>query len=162
MSKAITRFLRHDQPAPRGSDEEIHYSDIVEECRKKKKFEKRFQYCLNPNTSNQFLYFRAIQRHSGDNAIDPVLQDNVLLPKGFTEYIYHVGNASELISIVRNGLIPGGKSLKRGRQAVFFTTETPTEDVYGMEKVRAILRNQGSRHTRILGNAFKIQYVGAI
>ena len=26
------------------------------------------------------------------------LQDNVLLPKGFTKYIYHVGNANELNS----------------------------------------------------------------
>ena len=53
---------------------------------------KRFQYCVNPNSSNQFLYLRAIQGHSGDNACDPALQDNVLLLKGFTEYIYHIGN----------------------------------------------------------------------
>ena len=70
---------------------------------------KRLQYCLNPDSPNQFLYLRAIQGHSGKNAIDPVLQDNVLLPKGFAEYIFHVGNASELNSIIRNGLIPGGK-----------------------------------------------------
>ena len=49
------------------------------------------------------------------------------IPKGFTEYIYHVGNASELNSMIRNGLIPGGTSLKRGRQAVFFTTVNPME-----------------------------------
>ena len=55
-----------------------------------------------------------------------------MLPKGFTEYIYHVGNANELNSIIRNGLIPGGNSLKRGRQAVFFTAVNPMEDVYGM------------------------------
>ena len=29
-------------------------------------------------------------------------------------------------------------------------------------KLRAVRRNQGSRHTRILGNAFKIRYVGAV
>ena len=84
------------------------------------------------HTVNQFLYFRAIQCHSGDNAIDAELQDNVLLPKGFTEYIYHVGNASELNSTIRNGLIPRGKSLIRGRQAVFFTTVNPMDDGYGM------------------------------
>ena len=66
---------------------------------------KRFQYCLNPNSSNQFLHLRAIQGHSGESAVD------------------HVGNANELNSIIGNGLILGGKSLKRGRQAVFFTTE---------------------------------------
>ena len=57
---------------------------------------KSFQYCVNPNSSNQFLYLRTIQGHSGDNAVDPALQDNVLLPKGFTEYMHHVGNASEV------------------------------------------------------------------
>ena len=89
---------------------------------------------MNPNSSDQFLYLGAIQGHSGDNAVDPALQDNVLLPKGFTEYIYHVGNANELNSIIRDGLIAGGTSLQRGRQAVFFTTVSPMEDVYGMEE----------------------------
>ena len=56
-----------------------------------------------------------------------LLQDHVLLPKGFTEYIYHVGNASEINSIIRSGLIPGGRSLKRGRQSVFFTFTNPME-----------------------------------
>ena len=52
--------------------------------------------------------------------------------KEFTEYIYHAGNASELNSMIRNGLIPGGTSLKRGRHAVFFTTVNPMDDGYGM------------------------------
>ena len=55
---------------------------------------KRFQYGLNPNSSRHILYFRAIQGHSGDHAVDLELQDNVLLPKGFTEFIYHVWNVS--------------------------------------------------------------------
>ena len=78
------------------------------------------------------MYFRATQGHSGDNATDPALQDNVQLPKEFTEYIYHVGNASELNSIIRNGFIPEGKSLKRGTQAVFFSTVNPMDDGYGL------------------------------
>ena len=77
---------------------------------------KRFQYCLNPNSSRHISYFGAIQGHSGSAAIDPELQDNVLLPKGITEYIYRVGNVSEVHSIIRSGLIPGGQSLKRERQ----------------------------------------------
>ena len=121
VSKVITRLQRHDQSVPRGSDGAIHYSDIIEECRKQKfddtsqwsledwistlgkggGAKKRFQCCLNPNSSNQFLYLRAIQGHSGDNAVDTELQDNMLLPKGSTEYNYHVGNASELNSIIR-------------------------------------------------------------
>ena len=93
---------------------------------------KRFQYCVNPNSSNQFLYLRAIQGHSGDNAIDPSLQDNALLPKGFTEYIYHVWNASEVNSIQRNGLIPEKEKASRKEDKVF-TTVNPMEDGNGME-----------------------------
>ena len=71
---------------------------------------KRFQHCVNPHSFNQFLCLRAIQGHSGENAVDPTLQDKVLLPKGFTEYIIHVGNVSEVHSTIRCGLISGGKA----------------------------------------------------
>ena len=74
---------------------------------------KRFQYCSNPSSSRQILYCRSIQRHSGGIAIDPELQDHVVLPKGFTEYIHHVGNVSEMYSIIRSGLILGGQSQKK-------------------------------------------------
>ena len=94
----------------------------------------RFQYCLNPNSSRHISYFRAIQGHCGGIAIDPELQDKKLLPKGFTEYIYHVGNVSEVHSIIRSGLIPGGQSLKRGRQPVFFTMINPLGDDTSMEE----------------------------
>ena len=66
---------------------------------------------MNSNSSNQFLYLRAIQGHSGQSATDPALQDNVLVPKDFTEHICHVGNANELN---------------------FFTTVNPMEDENGM------------------------------
>ena len=155
VSKAIIRLLRHIQSVLRGSDGAIHYSDIIDECRKKKYDDAsqwlledwistlakgggaktRSQHCVNPNSSSHFLYLRTIQGHSGGNAVDPALEDNVLLPKGFTEYIYHVGNANELNSIIRNGLIPGGKSLKRRRPAVFFTTVNPMEDENGLGEI---------------------------
>ena len=90
VSKAITRLLRHDQTVPRGMDGAIQYNESIEECRKKKfdgasqwspedcfstlagggGAKNSFQYCLNPNSSNQFLYLRAIQGHSGVNAVD--------------------------------------------------------------------------------------------
>ena len=44
---------------------------------------KTFQYCLNPNCLHNFLFLRAIQGHSG-STINLALQDNVLLPEGFT------------------------------------------------------------------------------
>ena len=90
--------------------------------------------CHTRHTSKHFLYFRTIQGHSGGNTIDPELQDNVLLPIEFTEYFDHVRNFSEMHSIIRSGLIPGGRSLKRRRQSVFFTPVNPMNDDKGMEE----------------------------
>ena len=84
---------------------------------------KRFQYCLNPNASKHFLFFRSIQGHSGDNLVDPAMQDNVLLPEDFTKYIWHIGNVSEIHSITRSGLFPEKKSQKREAIPVFHCRE---------------------------------------
>ena len=86
---------------------------------------KRFQYCQDHFSADTFLYLRAIQGHSGGNQIDPAVQDNVLLPSDFAEYIYHVGSSLDMHSIILSGLMPGGKDVKRGRQTVFFTAVNP-------------------------------------
>ena len=97
---------------------------------------KRFQYCLKPDEPERLLYLRIIPGHSGrahsENApLDPVLNDNVLLPMNFTRYVHHVGHGNELRSMVRNGLIPGGFSTKTGRSAVFFTVVDPMDGKRG-------------------------------
>ena len=51
----------------------------------------------------------------------PELQDNVLIPNDFFEYIYHIGCAINLHSITNSGLIPGGQNLSK-RQTVLFTS----------------------------------------
>ena len=94
---------------------------------------------MNPDSSKHSLYFRAIQGHSEGNLDDPALQDNVLLPEDFTKYIYHVGNVSEIHSTIRSGFFPGGRSLKRDRQFVFFTAVNPTDDKQSMEEIRCDL-----------------------
>ena len=86
---------------------------------------KRFQFCLNPNSSKHFLHFRATQGHSGGSLVDPTLQDNVLLPDVVAEYIHHIGNAHDVHSIIQGGLIRGERSLKRNRQSVCFTAVNP-------------------------------------
>ena len=83
----------------------------------------RFQCCTY--TSGEILYLRALQGHSGRNFIDPALQDNVLIPNNFFEYIYHVGCAVSVHSITNSGLIPGGQNSRRARQTVFFTAVNP-------------------------------------
>ena len=84
---------------------------------------KRFQYCTD-SSGQEILYLRALQGHSGRNLVDPSLQDNVLIPNDFFEYIYLIGCAINLHSITNSGLIPGGQNLSK-RQTVFFTSVDP-------------------------------------
>ena len=83
-----------------------------------------FQYCTD--SSGEILYLRALQGHSGRNLIDPSLQDNVVIPNDFFEYIYHVGCAINLHSIINSGLIPGGQNLSK-IQSVFFLRVNPID-----------------------------------
>ena len=85
---------------------------------------KRFQYCTD--SSGTILYLRALQGHSGRNLIDPSLQDNVIIQSNFFQYIYHVGCAINLHSIINSGLIPGGQNLNN-RQTVFFLPLDPMD-----------------------------------
>ena len=66
---------------------------------------KKIQYCTD--SSGTIVYRRALQGHSGRNLIDPSLQDNVIFQSNFFQYIYHVGCAIDLHSIISSGLIPG-------------------------------------------------------
>ena len=86
---------------------------------------RRFQYCTD--ISGTIVYFRALQGHSGRNLIDPSLQDNVVIQRGFFQHIYHIGCAFNLHSIINNGLIPGGQNSSK-RQTVFFLPIDPRDE----------------------------------
>ena len=62
----------------------------------------RYQYCTD--SSGAILYLRALQGRSGRSLIDPTLQNNVVIPDGFFKYIYHVGCAINLHSIINSYL----------------------------------------------------------
>ena len=85
---------------------------------------RRYQYCTD--VSGIIIYFRALQGHSGRNLIDPSLQDNVVIQRGFFHHIYHIGCAFNLHSIINNGLIPGGQNSSK-RQTVFFLPIDPRD-----------------------------------
>ena len=85
---------------------------------------RRYQYCSDD--SGRILYLRALQGHSGNNLIDLALQDNVVIGSGIFPYVYHIGCAFNLHSIINNGLIPGGQDLSR-RQTVFFLPIDPRD-----------------------------------
>ena len=85
---------------------------------------KGFQYCTD-SSGQEIFYLRALQGHPGRNPIDPSLQDNVLIPDNFFEYIYHIGCAISLHSIKNSGWIPGGQNSSKERQTVFCTAMNP-------------------------------------
>ena len=87
---------------------------------------KIFQYCTD-SSRQEFLYLRAPQSHSGRNPIDPTLQDKVLIPNNFFEYICHIGCAVSLHSITNSGLIAGGQNSSKERQTIFFTAVNPMD-----------------------------------
>ena len=72
-----------------------------------------FQYCTDPS-GQEILCLRALQGHSGRNPIDPSLQNNVLIPDKFFDYIYHIGYAINSHSTMNSGLIPRAK-FKQGK-----------------------------------------------
>ena len=89
---------------------------------------KRFQYCTD-SSGQEIIYFRALQGHSGRNTIDPTMQDNVLIPNNFFEYICHIGCAVSLHSITNSGLIAGGQNSIKEKQTVFFTAVNPMKRI---------------------------------
>ena len=141
VSKRLTTLLRHGD-LPREEDGAIEFWRL-EDCLQnhfvrsqhwsdekwKSKMaggggnKKRFQCCTDPS-GQEILFLRALQGYSGRNPIDPSLQDNVLIPNDFFEYIYHIGCAINLHSITNSGLIPGGRNLSK-RQTVFCTSVDP-------------------------------------
>ena len=144
LSKKVINLLRHNQTLQREDDGAIqfykinfylrnHHSQIQVWSDDRWKAclaaggdsKRRYQYCSDD--SGTILYLRALQGHSGSNLIDPTLQDNVVIESGIFHYIYHVGCAFNLHSIINNGLIPGGQDLSR-RRTVFFLLVDPRDE----------------------------------
>ena len=110
---------------------------------------KRFQYCTD--ASGTIVYFRALEGHSGRNLIDPSLQDNVIIQSNFFQYIYHVGCAFNLHSIISSGSIPGGQSSSK-RQTVFFLPVDPMDKSH---KDPDVIDLSVPRHAHYLHKAWK-------
>ena len=143
VSKKVISLLRHNQTLQREQDGAIEFYRIKFYLRNHSSqvqhwsddrwkaclaagggSKRRYQYCSD--NSGRILYLRALQGHSGNNLIDPTLQDNVVIGSGIFHYIYHIGCVFNLHSIINNGLIPGGQDLSR-RQTVFFLPVDPRD-----------------------------------
>ena len=131
VSKKLIDLLRHAR-IQREDDGAIEFWRI------KDNLQEHFLYChhwsddkwkktmTRGGSFGAILYLRALQGHSGRSLIDPTLQDNVEIPTDFFHYIYHVGCAINLHSIINSGLILGGQNLSN-RQTVFFLPMDPMD-----------------------------------
>ena len=143
LSKKVISLLRHNQTVQREKDGAIEFYRIKFYLRNHSSqvqhwsddrwkvclaagggSKRRYQYCSD--NSGRILYLRALQGHSGNNLIDPTLQDNIVIGSGMFHHIYHIGCAFNLHSIINNGLVPGGQDLCR-RQTVFFLPIDPRD-----------------------------------
>ena len=168
LSKKVINLLRHNQKLHREQDGAIHFYKIKFHLRDYLLpiqnwsddrwldclaagggSKRRYQYCSDYLGS--IIYLRALQGHSGDSLIDLALQDNVLIGPGVFPYIYHVGCAFNLHSIIGNGLIPGGQNLSR-RQSVFFLPVDPRDEDH---KDPENIDYSVPRHARYLQNTWK-------
>ena len=159
VSKKLINLLRHGS-LPRDNDGAIeflrfkdylqnhflychHWSDEKWKSSMAGGHKKRFQYCAD--SSGTILSLRALQGHSGRNLIDPSLQDNGVIPDAFLKYIYHVGCAINLHSVINSGLIPGGQSLSN-RQTVFFLPVDPDTIDLGAPRLAQCMHKAWKKH----------------
>ena len=110
VAQRLNTLLRHGE-LPREEDGAIEFWRLKDDLRNKLKYsqywsdhvwkskmaggggnKRRFQYCADPSRQEN-LYLRALQGLAGRNPIDPTLQDNVLIPNNFFQYIYNIGCA---------------------------------------------------------------------
>ena len=151
VSKKLIRLLRHGS-LTRDDDGAIEFWRIKDDLQKHFLYchhwsdekwknsmarggghKKRYQYCTD--SSGEILCLRALQGHSGRSLIDPNLRDNVIIQRNFFKYIYHIGCAINLHSIINSGLIPGGQNLSN-RQTVFFLPVDPMDKKHkDLEKI---------------------------
>ena len=168
VSKKVIHLLRHSQQVHREEDGAVHFWRIKENLQNQlprsihwsderwksclaagEGVKRRFQYCTDD--SGTIVYFRALQGQSGRNLIDNSLQDNVVIPNGFFQYIYHIGCAFNLHSIINSGLIPGGQNSSK-RQTVFFL---PVDPMAKSHKDPDDVELNVPRHAQYLHNAWK-------
>ena len=178
LSKKVMNFLRHNQTLQREENGAIEFCKIKFHLRNHHSqiqnwsddqwkaclaagggSKRRYQCCSN--NSGAILYFRALQGHSGNNLIDPLLQDHVLVGTGIFLCIYHIGCTFNLHSIINNGLVLGGQNLSR-RQTVFFLSVDPRDESH-KDPEYIDFSDHVSRDTcTVHGKSIKTRYSGSI
>ena len=170
LSKKVISLLRHNQTLQREDDGSIEFYKIIYYLRNHSSqvqhwSDDRWKACLaaggGSDNSGRILYLRALQGHSGNNLIDPTLQDNVVIGSGIFHYIYHIGCGFNLHSIINNGLIPGGQDLSR-RQTVFFLPMIQETQIIKILNILTSLYHVERDTCTVHGRGIKTRYSGLI
>ena len=177
LSKKVINLLRHNQTLQREENGALefyrkfylrnHHSQIqVWSCNLWKacltawgKSKKKFSIALIIRA--QIVCLRALQKNSGSNFIDPTSQNNVVIGTGIFHYIYHIGCALNLHSIISNRLILGDQDLSK-RQAVFFYPLIQKTKVTQILNILTSLFHVDREMCTVHGKGTKTRYSGLI
>ena len=143
VAKKTEYFLRHGELS-REEDGAIELWRLKADLRGGNN--KMLQYCTD-SSGQEILYLRALQGHSGRNSIDPPLQDNVLIPNKFFDYIYHIGCAVNLHFITNSGLIAGGQNSSRDRNGILYSRKSCAQESFFSTKLKEKQLKQLSSQT---------------
>ena len=108
---------------------------------------KRYQYCTD--SSRNIVNFGVLQGHSRRSLIDLARKDNVI-PSNFFQYIYHVGCAISLHSIINSGLTPGGLKFEQETDSILLACWS-----YGQKSQRSLHDRFGSTAPCIINTCTK-------
>ena len=115
---------------------------------------KKLQYCVNPNSPNQFLFLQAVQGHSGESVFLILLCKTICCYRKDSPSISSTsGTQTNLISLQEMDQFHEERKPQERKTSGILIAVNPMEDVHGMRE---------SPCARILGIAFKRQYIGAI
>ena len=81
---------------------------------------------MSSKDKDSSLYIRAIQGPTSGNLMAPVLLRHVALPYNWKESMFHKGSSFDCTSILKSGLVAGGRTSKDGRLTLFFAPLNPT------------------------------------
>ena len=124
VSKKVIHLLRHSQ---REDDGAVQLWRIEEQLHAWQQEAERKGDISTALMFQEQLFISELFKDTQDAiSVNPSLQDNVVIQRGFFFHIYHIGCAFNLHSIINNGLIPGSQNSSK-RQTVFFLPIHPRD-----------------------------------
>ena len=174
--------MRHDSSILREDDGAVRFDDFMEEF--KAKFDstsqesvnawitllakggrpkKRFQCCLNPNSSKYFLCFREIQGHSGGKSRWSFVHCNTMYCCRMTpaECIYHIGKCKCIVLKNQKWIDPRRRKSQRWQAICVFPVH-PMVDNQSIERSPKRFGQTKDRTIQKYWRLIKTQCIGAI